>query len=376
MVAQFSDGSEEFSWYTLEDIKTFFRNLRPGDINNDIWFLKLLNFALCNYQTKVTAEYFQMKYHDLPPDAIVDQRIALAREYAGMAGAATGLALLGAYAIRASSPVALPAAITTVVADVGYISLLQLYLAYDISVIYGYPLDYQDPEDLRDLLIIAFGVAAGQALNKGLQKYAPKFTEYFIKKTVKGERLQAIKDFPVVGKSLSQRNFIKVGKPVVSILLGAGANLFVTDLVGKRARTIFRRRAAIEEAVRDFSIDEVQNMRLLLDLILLAIYADKVITRSEARFLQAFITRIQEKGSISDLESFSKQINFDKGKILNQLSVCSIEERHTLLNAVRIAVVVDGTLKDTELAFVREAAHRADVTLDEKALRELVTKFR
>jgi hypothetical protein len=381
MVAQLSDGSEEFSRNSLEEIKDFFSKLLPEDINNGAWFEKLLYLALCNYQNKVTAEYFQKEYPDLPPDAIVGLRIALAKKYAAISGGVTGAAYSGlilgtAGTVGAASPVAIPAAIATLVADLGYTSLLQLRLAYDISVLYGHPLDYEDPQDLTDLLNIAFGVGAGQSLNKGLQKFAPQFTRYFIKKTISGGSLQALKGLPVVGKYLLQRSIIKAGIPVVNIGLGVGVNYFITDQVGKRARTIFRRRAAIEEAVRDFSLDEVQNMRLLLDLIWLAIFADKEATRPEAWFLRAVITRIRETGSISDLENYSQQVNFDQEKILNQLSVCSMEERQTLFNAVCIAVVVDGISTDTELAFAQEVAYRADVTLDEKMLRELVKNFK
>lgn len=381
MVAQFLSNSEEFYRNTLEEIKPFLKKLLPEDFNNGAWFEKLLSFALNNYQNKVTAEYFQKEYPGLPPDVIVNQRIELAKKYAAISGGTTGAAYTGAVAATigtagGASPVAIPAAITTLVVDLGYTSLLQLRLAYDISVLYGHPLDYEDPQDLTDLLDLAFGVEAGETFNKGLQRFAPEFYRVFIKKTLTGSSLDALKALPVVGQYLLQRNIIKAGIPVIGIGLGVGLNYYMTDKIGKRARTKFRRRAAIEEAVRDFPLDAVQNMRLLLDLIWLAIFADKEATRPEAWFLQGFITRIQETGSIPDLENYSKQVNFDQEKILNQLSICSMDERQTLFNAVCMAVVVDGKSNDSELAFVREVAHRADIPLDEKALQELVKKYK
>lgn len=198
----------------------------------------------------------------------------------------------------------------------------------------------------------------------------------FIKKTVTGSSLQSLKALPVVGKYLLQRNIIKTGIPVVGIGLGVGLNYYTTGQIGKRARTIFRKRAAIEEAACDFPLDRVENVRLLLDLIWLAIFADKEATRPEAWFLRALITRIQEKGGIEDLENYSKQVNFDQEKIFNELMLSPVAERQVLLNAVQIAVVVDGASSDIELAFVREAAQRADLVLDEKGLRELVKKFK
>lgn len=381
MVSQFLNSYDDFYNNSLEEIKKFLKHMLPEDFTNGTWFEKLLYFALYNYQQKVTAEYFQKKYPGLPSDAIVDLRIALAKKYAAISGGTTSAAYTGIVAATigtagGASPVALPAALTTFVADLSYTTLLQLRLAYDISVLYGHPLLYEDPEDLTDLIHLAFGAEAGETLNKCLQRLSPEFTRFFIKKNVTGSTLQSLKALPVVGKYLLQRSIIKTTIPVVGIGLGVGLNYYMTGQIGKRARTIFRRRAAVEEAVREFLLDHVQNMRLLLDLIMLANSADKKTTRPEAIFLQTFITRIQETGSIPDLENYSKQVNFDKENILNQLSVCSIEERQTLYDAVCIAVVVDGKLSDTELTFVRQVAHRAHVAFDENALRELVIKFK
>jgi hypothetical protein len=381
MVAKFFESYEKLSINTFEDIKAFVRSLLPEELHNGVWFEKLLYLALYNYKKKETAEYFQKEYPNLPPDAIVDLRIKLAKKYAAISGGTTGAAYTGAVAATigtagGASPVAIPAAIVTLVTDLGYTSQLQLRLAYDISVLYGHPLDFEDPQDLTDLINLAFGVEASEILNKCFQRLAPEFSRVFIKNTITGSTLKSLKALPVVGKYLLQRNIIKTAIPVVGIGLGVGLNYYITGRIGMRARTIFRRRAAIEEAVRDFPLEQIQDLHLLLDLIWLAIFADKEATRPEAWFLRAFIMRIQEKGSNPDLENFSKQVNFDKEKILNQLSICSIEERQTLFNAVCIAVVVDGISTVTELAFVREVAHRADVTLDEEALRELVKKFR
>lgn len=144
MVSRFVDHSEELYRNTFEEIKSFFKNLVPEELKNGAWFEKLLYLALSNYQNKVTAEYFQKEYPGLPPDAVVDQRIALAKKYAAISGGTTSAAYTGAVAATigtagGASPVALPAALTTLAADLGYTSLLQLRLAYDISVLYGYP---------------------------------------------------------------------------------------------------------------------------------------------------------------------------------------------------------------------------------------------
>jgi hypothetical protein len=148
------------------------------------WLQSSLQVALKKYREKVNAAYFQEKYPGLPADAIVDRRIDLAQKYA---------------------------------VDLSYTSLLQLRLAYDINVIYGKPLDYDDPEDLYDLLVLAFGIKAGEAFSQSLQKLSPEAVRILIKKTITDSSLKQLKALPVVGKFLLQRNLIKMAIPVVGI---------------------------------------------------------------------------------------------------------------------------------------------------------------
>jgi hypothetical protein len=182
----------------LNQAKEFAKSTSFEDIKSGEWFAKLLHVALKKYREKVNAAYFQEKYPGLPPDAIVDRRIDLAQKYAALEGGSTAAAYTAAVAATigshgGASPLTIPAALTAFAIDLGYTSLLQLRLAYDISVIYGKPLDYDDPEDLYDLLVLAFGIKAGEAFSQSLQKLSPEAVRILIKKTITDSSLKQLK---------------------------------------------------------------------------------------------------------------------------------------------------------------------------------------
>lgn len=151
----------------IADIKNFVKGINIDEFKNGEWFAKLLTFSLDKYVQKVNADYFRGKYPNLPPDAIVQARIKLAAKYAGIEGSLTAaaystavIATLGS--AGGASPVTGPAGLTAFGVDLVYASQLQLRLAYDIAVLYGVPLDLDDPEDLWKLIRIAFAIQVGE----------------------------------------------------------------------------------------------------------------------------------------------------------------------------------------------------------------------
>src|SRR3546814_10570875 len=97
---------------------------------------------------------------------------------------------------------------------VAYTTRLQLQLAYDISVLYGVPLDTSDPDDLWKLVRIAFTIKSGEFVREGVLKTVPAMMRPLIKRFYSKSALAAAKGFPVVGKYLLQRTVIKVGIPL------------------------------------------------------------------------------------------------------------------------------------------------------------------
>src|SRR5690606_31170247 len=134
------------------------------------------------------------------------------------------------------------------VADLVFTTQIQLRLAHDISVLYGVQLDMDDPEDLWQLIRVAFVVEAGDAGRGVAAKAVSAFVRPVLKKIVRGGTLSAVKSLPVVGKYLLQRNIIKFGIPAVGVPVSAGVNYWSTRVAGAHARAVFREEARIAEA--------------------------------------------------------------------------------------------------------------------------------
>ena len=378
-------GNEENTQSTqqgeLNQAQEFAKSTSLEDIKSGEWFAKLLHLALKKYREKVNAAYFQEKYPGLPPDAIVDRRIDLAQKYAALEGGSTAAAYTAAVAATigshgGASPLTIPAALTALAVDLGYTSLLQLRLAYDISVIYRKPLDHEDPEDLYDLLVLAFGIKAGEAFSGSLQKLSPEAVRRLIKKTVTDSSLKRLSALPVVGKFLLQRNLIKMAIPVVGIGLGAGINYLYTGSIGKRAKKMFRLRGAIEEAADQVSLDSLEYSYLFLQTIWLVIKADKQVQQEEAwylRYLMAGLEEIDINGRVK--QDFEAKLNFDEEKIMNQLRNLSPELSSEIYNAACVASVVDGKLKDNELTFLQKLAEICNCKFDKRSLSKLANEF-
>lgn len=365
----------------LNQAQEFAKSTSLEDFKSGEWFVKLIRIALKKYGEKVNAAYFQKKYPNLPPDAIVDRRIDLAQKYATLEGGSTALAYTGAVAATigshgGASPLTFPAALAALTVDLGYTSLIQLRLAYDISVIYAKPLDFDDPEDLYDLLVLAFGIKAGEVFSESLQKLSPEAVRILIKKTVTGPRLDWLQALPVVGKFLFQRNIIKMAIPVVGIGLGAGVNYFYTGSIGKRAKNMFRLRGTIEESANQVSLDSLEYSYLLLQTIWLVLKADKHVQQEEAWYLRYLIASLDEvdiDGKVK--KDFESKVNFDEEKILDQISNLPPEFCTEIYKTACVASVVDGKLKDDELIFLQKLGRICNCKFDKSSLSKLANKF-
>ena len=108
-----AEADESFVRKEIERIRGFVGNLSMGDPRQGTWFVKLLAFSLDGYVQEVDAAYFREKYPDLPADAVVDARVRMAANYAGIEGGLSAAAYNGAVAATigsggAASPLTLP----------------------------------------------------------------------------------------------------------------------------------------------------------------------------------------------------------------------------------------------------------------------------
>lgn len=344
-----------------DSIREFVAGLNFVDIKNGNWFPRLLATSLTSYAEKVDAKYFQDKYQGVPPDAIVDQRIKMAARYAAIEGGLSASAYTATVAatigtVGGSSPATVPMGIATVMVDIAYLSQLQLKLAYDIAVLYGVPLDVDDPEDLWKLIRVAFTVKSGEFVREGVNKAVPALMRPLIKRFYSGAVLNAARGLPVVGKFLLQRNLIKIGIPVVGIPLAVVLNRGTTVVAGKHAQSVFRKEARVLEVAKRL-MDRSRHPQLLLWVAWLVINADGRISDDEALLIRHLIRFARERHEIAD-ERLTSVVDLDPDDVWLLLSETD-GEISDVLDASVVIAEIDGGINSKERKVIDELSGRS-----------------
>ena len=354
----------------IDKVKQFLSGTTVEDFKSGDWFAKLIGFALSRYSNEVDAEYFRRKYPDLPADAIADARIALAARYASLEGGLTATAYTGAIAATigsagGASPLSLPAGALSFVTDLSFTSVLQLRLAYDLSVIYRVPLNLDDPEDLWKLIRVAFLIKSGEGASKFVTTSIPSVVRPIVKKIFSKGTLTTVKSLPVVGKYLLQRNLIKFAIPGVTIPLSTAVNHWTTAAAGRYAKTMFRREARIIEEV-DRIDARLSNHDVALWALYLIMQADKQTTAEESLYLHHLTRAARARGIDSTvMQAFTQSIEVKADDVWSKIDrLTDAAEKSAIYDAAMLATAVDGKASEKELVLLQKLAQRCDREFD------------
>jgi hypothetical protein len=342
------------------DIRNFIKTLSGNDIKSGGWFEKLIAQGLSSYTEKATWQYFQDKYKGVPADAIVDQRIKMAANYAAIEGGLSATAYTGAIVLTigsggGASPATVPAAIATIMVDVAFITRLQLRLAYDVAVLYRVPLDLSDPDDVWKLIRVAFTIKGGEFVREGVIKFIPAILRPVLKKFFSGSVLAMLRGLPFVGRYLLQRNIIKIGIPLVGVPLAVLLNRYTTLLAGRHAQAVFRNEARVIELAENLS-KRSQHPQLMLWVAWLVITADKKIADDEALLIRHLVRAVHDHHQVVD-EDLARLVEVEPADVWRRVEA----EAGDLSDIIRMAedvANVDGAMNAKEKAVIAELQDR------------------
>jgi hypothetical protein len=359
----------------LESLKKLASSFTAEQIKSGEWFAALLRYALETYAREATAEFFQRKYPGLPADAIAHRRIELAKRYAMIEGGLTASAYSAAVAATigsggGASPLTLPGAALSFSTDLFYCTRLQLRLAYDLAVIYGHPVDMDDPEDLYDLIRVAFGIKAGEALRAALPRVAPEAARQGVKAVIKGPVLAMLQALPVIGRYLLQRNIIKFAVPLVGIPLAMKLNHWQTGKVGEAAKEIFRERSMIREVGEAIVGGTEVEISLLLRALWLVSMADEHVSEQEARLLRNIIEVLADDAANAEaLQQFQQMVDLDRGRFESDLRAAPADVRRRVFEIACEVAVIDREVVAKEIAVLKRLGELCGETVDEARLK-------
>lgn len=357
-----SDDDRKILEVERAKLRDFVKGLSPDDIKSGEWFAKLIGQALSSYTDKVDWQYFQERYEGVPADAIVDQRIKMATRYAALEGglsagaySAAIIATLGS--LGGASAATVPAAVTTFMVDVAFITRIQLRLAYDVAILYRVPLDLSDPDDMWKLIRVAFTIKSGEAVSGSVVKAVPAIMRPLIRRFYSKGVLAAGRGLPIVGKFLLQRNVIKIGIPVAGVPLAVVLNRYTTLIAGRHAQAVFRNEARVGELAEDLC-ERSQHRQLMLWVAWLIIKADDKITDDEAALMRHLVRLAREQHQVVD-ERLARLVDIDPAEVWRRLEAESGELGDVVDAAERVASV-DGAVNAREKAVISELQNRCD----------------
>lgn len=374
-------ADEEHVKARFEELKEAAKSYSIDDIKSGNWFVRFLHHALHSYAKKVDAEYFRKKYPGLPPDLVVERQTTLAKRYATIEGGLSAGAYSAAVAATigsggGASPLTLPGAALSFVADMTFTTQLQLQLAYDMAVLYRVPLNLEDPADLYDLLLVALGVKAAGAVQGAVGKLAPDVVRGFVKKAAAGPTLKLLQALPVIGKYLLQRNIIKFAIPAINIPLVMGMNYLGTRGVASRAQKVFRARAAVHEQAVKIASELDEHPSLLMRTLWFIVQADGKHAEGEADLLRHVVKSFAEKSDVSDIvEELEATINLDRAALFAEIKALPLETRLQLLRAAIVGAAVDGEVHRKELDALRELSRECDLPFESEDVKRVAREL-
>ncbi|MGO2776852.1 hypothetical protein [Corynebacterium casei] len=354
----------------IEQTKEFVSGLGIDDLKNGDWFPRLLTFAVANYADNVDAEYFRKKYPDLPVDAIVDQRIRMAARYASIEGTISASAYTAAIAgtigtLGGASPFTVSAGAASFSLDMIYTTQLQLRTAYDISVLYGVPINMDDPDDMWKLVKIAFAIKAGETGTIAISKGIPEFARVIVRKYFSGSVLAAARSFPVIGKYLLQRNVIKFAIPAIGVPVTTVVNFWTTKLAGTHAKKVLRREVKIAEAANR-AVANTTDQGTLLWVFWLVMRSDAALNEDETLLYHYVSKSIRGTGQFeAELSEIQSSVVLDDEKAWSIIAA-SKEPGHLLYRAGLLASAVDGKMTSEKLKTLKKLAETINVDFSEK----------
>lgn len=361
-------------------------------IRNGNWFNEFIKAMLGTYAEKIIAgggvEYFKKKYPGLTRDQIADKLCTLAMQYAAIAGGASGGISSAAVAATfgtagGAAVVTVPTGVAAIVAEMLYTTRLQIRLVYDLSIIYGYPINVDDPEDLYKAFALAYGITfVSGNLGTAVKTFTPEVARTYVRGLIHGHT-QAIQQIairvlgPRIGRSITQRAILRTVVPGISIAISSSWNYFSTQHIATAARKEFLALGRIRDAVRDVSsvLATMQDHApLVVECMLAVITADgKFDTREQELFNQVI-----KYLNVSDdaLKTVEDRVDISLSSVEQRLhTITDTALCETLAACIQLVAISDGELHKDEKPVVKRLLTALGHEMDENKLKESAKEF-
>jgi uncharacterized protein (DUF697 family) len=206
------------------------------------WFLDLVLKTLKSYFKNSNKEFFTSKYPGKNSEYIEKKLVKVAVQNSMIIGAVAAtlisLAELSTLTIK-TIPVAIPAALATIFAELLLLTKLQVKLIMEIAKLYDVELNPDDPEDILIIFAYALGGGIAEEASKIFQKAGVKVTQEAIKRVITRKLLK--KFGAKIGVKLFRQTVARYLVPAVSIAIAVIWNRKSTLAIAKHASKYFKK---------------------------------------------------------------------------------------------------------------------------------------
>ena len=329
-----------------------------NEIKDGSWFPKFVEHVLRSYHDKIMANggeaYLRDKYPGLPTDAIASKLCEMAQKMSALAGAGSGAA--ASAAVLATAGIATPAAIATIMGEVYFTVRLQMRLVHDLHLLYGTPIDANDPEDLMAIFATAYGVKAAEVGGLVGKTIAPEAARANLRRLIQGNTpliQNAVGRVlgPRIGRSVTQKAMLKVGVPIVGVAISAGWNFGTTRSIAKRVCHEVRVKAALREEtrrLRDQLVGKEEAERAVMEGLMALALADGHFDDFEREVYQTFLKQLDLPEA--ELEALAQSIDADLDAVCKSLrTIKDDRNRHIIGRCFRVITAADGEIREEEI---------------------------
>jgi uncharacterized tellurite resistance protein B-like protein len=368
----------------LEDLKKMAAAFGPARLQDGTWFNEFVHVMLSSYSEKIIKEggvgYFQKKYPGLTQDGIAEKLCNLATRYAAIAGGVTGLTastgVLGGFTI--------PVIFAAVGGEILYTTRLQIRLIYDLAIVYGDPIDVNDPEQLYRAFMLAYGIAAVSgnvgtvATTAGTEVVRAQVYRYLTGKT------RVIQDSAIkilgsrIGGMITRKAILKVAVPVAGVAISSGWNYVST----KNMAEVGRQELKMEARTQQAAIDLCNNARLsskdlptVVQSVQSLINIDGGIDPRELKVYQAIVKCLEVP--IDTLNEIESRVEINADIVEKQLrAIKSIKLRKTLADLLKLSAAASGTIAPEELDLLNRFLPALEEKVDVGELHSLASRYK
>jgi uncharacterized tellurite resistance protein B-like protein len=376
----------------IEDLKATAAAFGPARLRDGTWFEEFVRAMLKSYAEEIIAKggvkFFRRKYPGLTQDAIVDKLCDLAVKYAALSGGLSGATSSAAFAATIGTGgvglgATMPVAVSAITSDILFTTRLQVRLVYDISTVYGYPIELSDPEELMRAFSMAYGVSYAAGGGGAVVKYlTPEVARAQLRALTLGHTAAIQAAFraisPRIGSKITQKAILKAAVPLVGIGMSSVWNYAATYRIAAIAKSEVRLGALARDTARDIVLTSALSARdanLVYPALVAILLADGRLEPCEKEVYKYILMTLEIPPGV--LETVENRVEADLATIEAELrAVPSPAIRHGIAELCRLGAAVRGEIAPEQNAVLARLLAALGEPYDHIALQTLTARYK